>query len=301
LIREFLDHAPENRVPAEKALAPGLAGLRMFETAIVGAAPADDPLLLELCRPSSAGLVMDAPKAWLPSARTVVSFFLPFTEAVRSSNRVWNDRPSDAWKHARIEGQACLIALCGRLEAFLKDQEYAAVTPAKDSRFWSDSWSDPDNGNRKGYRSNWSERHVAHVCGLGTFSRSKGLITALGMAGRFGSLVTDLEVQATPRPYAQREEYCIRCGACARNCPVQYSSRCAYGRWQGRRPLFRAPGPDSARERAVLRMRQVPGRRSLRGVHPRKARLKNAALPADLGRLFPKRRVKKREVGFCAC
>lgn len=218
--RAYLAHAPENRVPPEKALEPGLAGLRMFETAIFGAASAEDPLMLELCQPSTAGLVMDAPTAWLSTARTVISFFLPFTEAVRASNRVWDDRPSAAWKHARIEGQACLIALCGHLEAFLTEKGYTALTPAKDPRVWSDSWNDAEHGGMKRYRSNWSERHVAYVCGLGTFSRSKGLITALGVAGRFGSLITDLAVPETPRPYARREEYCTRCGACARHCPV---------------------------------------------------------------------------------
>jgi len=50
-------------------------------------------------------------------------------------------------------------------------------------------------------RSNWSERHAAFTAGLGTFSRNRSLITRLGAAGRFGSVITDAELEPTPRPY----------------------------------------------------------------------------------------------------
>ena len=62
-----------------------------------------------------------------------------------------------------------------------------------------DSAADPNLGNSSvsgntdkvgDYASNWSERHVAYVCGLGTFG-CQGLITSKGLAGRFGSIITD--------------------------------------------------------------------------------------------------------------
>lgn len=71
------------------------------------------------------------------------------------------------------------------------------------------------------YASNWSERHVAYVCGLGTFGLSKGLITERGMAGRFGSIVTDAELAPTPRKYSDPFEYCTKCGACQFRCPAK--------------------------------------------------------------------------------
>lgn len=37
----------------------------------------------------------------------------------------------------------------------------------------------------KTFGSNWSERHAAYVCGLGTFGLSKGLITDKGMGRTF--------------------------------------------------------------------------------------------------------------------
>ena len=67
----------------------------------------------------------------------------------------------------------------------------------------------------------WSERHVAYLCGLGTFGLSKGIITRKGMAGRFASLVTALELPADERPYKGLYDYCIRCGECIRRCPVR--------------------------------------------------------------------------------
>lgn len=61
----------------------------------------------------------------------------------------------------------------------------------------------------------------AFVCGAGTFGVSKGLITAQGMAGRFTSLITELELHRDRRDYQDFYEYCIECGACIRKCPAQ--------------------------------------------------------------------------------
>ena len=76
-----------------------------------------------------------------------------------------------------------------------------------------------------GFTSNWSERHVAHVAGLGTFSLSRGLITSKGIAMRCGSVVTDLKISPTPRPYTDFREYCLfyssgTCRECIKRCPA---------------------------------------------------------------------------------
>ena len=65
------------------------------------------------------------------------------------------------------------------------------------------------------YTSNWSERHAAHICGLGTFGLSKGLITSKGIAGRFGSVITSCAFPVTKRPYEGLTDYCIMCGKCS--------------------------------------------------------------------------------------
>lgn len=85
------------------------------------------------------------------------------------------------------------------------------------------------------YISTWSERHTAYAAGLGTFGISKGLITKKGMAGRFGSVITDAEFEADIRPYSKPFEYCTMCGACMMKCPVgaiDKSKGCALGKDQ---------------------------------------------------------------------
>ena len=91
-------------------------------------------------------------------------------------------------------------------------------SPSIDKSFWSKQKLDDEN--QLSFTSNWPERHVAFVCGLGTFGLSKGLITSKGMAGRFGSIVTELEIIPNKREYEGIYEYCTECGACIKKCPV---------------------------------------------------------------------------------
>lgn len=70
------------------------------------------------------------------------------------------------------------------------------------------------------FTSRWSERHAAYISGLGTFGLHKGLITERGTCGRFVSVLTDLPLPPTPRPYTGLYDYCTHCGACVRRCPV---------------------------------------------------------------------------------
>lgn len=70
------------------------------------------------------------------------------------------------------------------------------------------------------FTSRWSERHAAYISGLGTFGLHKGLITERGTCGRFVSVLTDLPLTPTARPYTGLYDYCTHCGACVRRCPV---------------------------------------------------------------------------------
>ena len=105
-------------------------------------------------------------------------------------------------------------ALCRHLEETLRQAGHLTLTPCLDERFRSKGEGIPR------FNSNWSERHVAHACGLGTFGLSAGLITAKGLAGRFGSLLTSLRLAPDARPYQSYNAYCSRCGACAKRCPA---------------------------------------------------------------------------------
>lgn len=103
-----------------------------------------------------------------------------------------------------------------RILQVLEAEGHLAVSPVRSDRFLA-----REEERERIYTSNWSERHVAYVCGLGTFGLSKGLITKKGVAGRFTSIVTSLRLTPDVRPYTGLYEYCSLCGACARNCPAR--------------------------------------------------------------------------------
>lgn len=215
-IQTFVEASPLNVVAPDCALRPDLIGMRIFEPPLVGVAAADDPWFDALRLPGVIGPHFRPPRDWLPGAASVIAFFLPFTDAVVRTNRRDPDWPSDEWLHARIEGQTFIGALCSRLVDVLTASGYAAIAPGiyKDFRLWRENGPEGTE-----YTSTWSERHVGHVAGLGTFGLSAGIITARGMAGRMGSVVTDCPLPPTARPYSAFDEYCTHCGACVKRCP----------------------------------------------------------------------------------
>ena len=217
-----VEESPFNHVQPEQALQPELEGMAIFDRPLLGYAAADDPMFERLRGEAGVGPQMLMPGQWLPGARSVISLFLPFSAAVRESNRGGGD-PSPQWLHGRIQGQRMVLELCSHLRDVLRQNGIDSVVPAADPRFRAVGMPDPqgtEDWQRRGFTSTWSERHAAYVCGLGTFGLSGGLITARGMAGRFGSLVADAPFPATVRNYQGIYDYCTRCGSCARRCPA---------------------------------------------------------------------------------
>lgn len=218
---EFLAQLPDNRVAQSHALRPEHVGMPIFEAPLMGCADADDSLFSHMKqRPDIYGPTLRLPEQWLPGAASVVSFFLPFSQAVRDSNRMDLDTPSDLWLHGRFQGQQIVDQAALYLAQLLREAGGEAIVPSVDPEF--SVLRDPARSLRgePPYVSNWSERHAAFVAGLGTFSLSKHLITEKGVCGRFGSLITTLPLPPTSRPYADPYAYCTFCGACAKRCPV---------------------------------------------------------------------------------
>lgn len=217
MLAEFTRCDPAGRIAQDDALREDLVGMRLFDPPLVRVGAASDPMFAQFQEPQAVGPLMRLPSDWLPGARCVVSYFFPMSERVRESNRTGRFA-SDEWFHARIQGQAFIIAAGKRLCEFLRSQGFQAICPAAEPDFEAHflDEGDPDSS----FRSNWSERHVAYACGLGTFSLSKGVITERGTAGRFGSIVTDADLPITPRPYDDLYEYCSGCGSCIARCPV---------------------------------------------------------------------------------
>jgi len=214
LAEKFTEDSPANFVSAEVALNPEYAGMMLFDAPIFAFGAPDDEIFTEFKSPEVIGEQFLLPHEFMPSAQTVISFFLPFTDQIRSSNAENNDWPSDEWLHGRYEGQNFLNELCVYLQEILLGAGFESLVPSHDPRYKMEE-EPPDR-----FTSNWSERHVAHACGLGTFGLSKGLITRKGICGRFGSVLTDLDLPKDKRPYADPYEYCTMCGSCAVNCPV---------------------------------------------------------------------------------
>lgn len=224
-IQQIFAACSGNILTEETAVSPELVGLPLFEAPLVGIGSAEDELFEVFLAPEVIGPWHMAPTEWLSGAKTVISLFLPFTEPIRLSNRIERTTPSVPWLQGRIEGQNFINAFIHQVRDWLKTQCVDACVPSQDSRFFASEGNGGVVGHPEfplnGFGSNWSERHVAYVCGLGTFGLSKGFITVKGMAGRFCSVITNLPVEADQRDYTGVYDYCSMCGSCVRRCAVQ--------------------------------------------------------------------------------
>ncbi len=202
LLKKFSDESSMNTLPEFEDMA-------IYEAPVVAVASATDPLYFELQKPDVISPEHMLPQDWLPGAKSVISYFLPFSEPIRRSNMETDYFPSVEWTYGRYEGEAFNNAVRKYLADYIISTGAKAVSPALDPRY-----------KVKGYTSSWSERHTAFIAGLGTFNLSKSLITEKGCAGRFGSVITDLDLTPTERPYTDLYEYCNACHACIDRCPV---------------------------------------------------------------------------------
>lgn len=205
-IKEKLDdyvlNSPQNIVNE-------LETMRIYDQPLVGVAGVADALWKKLKDTDVVGPRHLSPQEWLVGAKSVVSYFLPYTQRIRRSN-CSEGFPSTEWLYGRYEGEMFNNTLCGFVVDLIKKAGGRAIAPSIDKRLTV--------VNR---RSNWSERHVAFIAGLGTFSLNRSMITSLGSAGRFGSVIVDFELEPTQRLYKEFDEYCTKCGVCIDRCPPQ--------------------------------------------------------------------------------
>lgn len=219
-IEEFVSNSPENTLRNQ-------ADDKAFDGVLVGFSSGEDPMYEEL--KSHVG-----PFHWTPleifqktfpgvhpepGGLTVVSYVLPHNPLTKSDNRRESRYPSERWARARIYGEAMNAKLRNHAAEIFAQKGIRAVAPASSPLF------ERKTSDRFGFASTWSERHVAHISGLGTFGLCDGLITARGKAHRLGSVVAEFRTTATPRPYAGRHSYCLFlskgiCGKCIGRCPA---------------------------------------------------------------------------------
>ncbi len=220
VIGDFINHSKENNLQNQR-------NDPAFESPLVGFASGADPLwesykeyvgpfhwtpleIFERTFPGSGVVAQDL---------TVISWVLPQTALTKADNRKETFYPAERWARARIFGEEVNAKLRKHMTEVLQQEGYKALAPQL-----SPEWSRQDSP-RYVYASTWSERHAAYAAGLGTFGLCDGLITSVGKAVRVGSVIANIQISPTPRPYADHRAYCLFytggiCGKCIPRCPV---------------------------------------------------------------------------------
>jgi epoxyqueuosine reductase QueG len=151
------------------------------------------------------------PHELLPSARSVVVFFIPFKRKLVKENKK-GDRPCRNWGLAYVQTNDLINRLSQALEEFLVGKGFnSGLTPAT------------HNFDKDILMARWSHKHLAHLTNLGRFGTHHMLITPVGCTGRLGSLVTEADLG--DYPLIETDEACLlkagkKCGKCIEACPV---------------------------------------------------------------------------------
>lgn len=198
---------------------PEYVGMRFFLPPVLAVGSAADEGFLKLRDPDVVGPHHLMPEDWLPGAKSVISLFLPFTAHVIESNTKSPLEPSMEWLFTRVDGQQHLLATGALVRDALIGEGFRAVVPYADDRFVMRTSRTQTELPVPPYSSNWSERHVGYITGLGTFGRMTNFISKLGACGRLVSIVTDWETGPDKKDYIGIYDYCSECGACYRACP----------------------------------------------------------------------------------
>lgn len=197
---------------------------------VVGFADADDPLfgtLKEVIGPNHA-----LPSDIVPGARTVITYFVPFSKEVIDSN-VEGEESSRAWDIANIDTNQLLKDLNQQLHQLLTEKGFhASLLPPT------------YNYDEEKLVSDWSHKSAAYISGIGTFGVHHVLITEQGCCGRLGSVITDLDV---PHTKHLGEEYCLYrskgiCKKCVERCPngafCVHGKDIEYNRWRCNEQIY---------------------------------------------------------------
>jgi len=151
------------------------------------------------------------PHDLLPSAKSLIVFFVPFKRELVKENRK-GDRPCRNWGLAYVHTNDLINRLSQELEKLLIRQGFkCGLTPAT------------HNFDEAILMARWSHKHLAYLANLGRFGTHHMLITPAGCAGRLGSLVTEADLG--DHPVIDADEACLlkvgkKCGKCIEACPV---------------------------------------------------------------------------------
>ena len=180
----------------------------IWQTSLVGVASANDEIFKQLKKvvsPTHAG-----PKDLLPTAQSVLVYFLPFIKEIPKSNR-GGEMASVEWASAYVETNEMIMALNNFLNDLLQEQGYDSKVLPPTHNFDAESLI-----------SDWSHKHVAYIAGLGDFGYHHQLITQKGSCGRLGSLITEAPLKPTLRSSATfcSNRFDESCRVCQQRCPM---------------------------------------------------------------------------------
>jgi hypothetical protein len=222
-IREYVQHSPLNHLTA-------FENAPIIDEPIVGFADGDDPIFQDLktvigefhMTPRELMERYIAAKRWIfgPAARldsiSVISWALPLSHNTLLPERSSPFGGSPRYNHSRWIGIRLYESVEQYVAALLEVLHCNAIAPVQ-SKFFEIRKMPGD-----WMAANWSERHIAYACGLGTFGLNGLMITARGCAVYLGSVVCDRALSPTPRnsnrvgncPYFQDGS----CGRCIERC-----------------------------------------------------------------------------------
>ena len=150
---------------------------------------------------------------------TVLSVVFASDHRTRELQRQQKKAPAFRWLYARNCFEKVAGEFCNHLIDQLQAAGIRAVAPDM-----SPEWGWRESA-KYGLSCNWSQRHIAYTAGLGTFGLCDGMITRLGKAVRFTSLVLETQLPADPRPYQDYHYWCLfyrrgNCPSCIKACPA---------------------------------------------------------------------------------
>lgn len=180
-----------------------------FRNPLVGFSSANDPLYNDL--KEIVGPHHFHPQDILPEAKTVVSFFIPFSKEVVASNRK-GEYCSREWAESYVKANGLIDHISNKLIHYLAGKDIKAATIKATHTY-----------DERTLKSAWSHRSAAYIAGLGRFGLNRMIISKAGSAGRYGSVVISQEIEGDKRP----EEYICtyykngKCKICVDACPVK--------------------------------------------------------------------------------
>jgi len=196
----------------------------IIDEPVVGFANGDDPIFQDLktiigefhLTPREMMERYLAIKRWRFGTRrldavSVISWALPLTRETRVPERSSPFGGSPRYNHSRWIGIKFYESVGQYVASLLEILRCNAVTPEYsrllEIKEMPGGW----------LAANWSERHIAYACGLGTFGLNGLMITSRGCAVYLGSVVCDIELTPTPRAASH-----------VANCPYYRDGSCGH-------------------------------------------------------------------------